>query len=64
MKCQSDVLSWVNVPYGLMYRWVDVKVNHCYLIMVDRKYQMDEIQIGPLMVKSEKTLCEVQMVKW
>jgi hypothetical protein len=52
MRCHSDVLSWVDVPDGLMYRWVDVKVDHCCLVMVDRKYQMDELQSGPLMVKS------------
>jgi hypothetical protein len=45
-------LSWVNVPDGLIFRWVDVKVDYCCLIMVDKKYQMDEIQSGPLMVKS------------
>jgi hypothetical protein len=37
---------------GLMYRWDDGKIGHCCLVMVDRKYKMDEIQSGPLMVKS------------
>jgi hypothetical protein len=63
MRCHSDVLSWVNVPYGLMYRWVHVKVDDCYLIMVDRKYQMDELQSGPLMVKSLTGRCFVKS-KW
>jgi hypothetical protein len=50
----SKMSSGVIVMYchGLMYRWDDVKVGHCYLVMADRKYQMDEIQSGPLMVKS------------
>jgi hypothetical protein len=52
LRFHSDVLSWVNVLDGLMYRWVDVKVDHCCLIVVDRKHQMDELQSGPLMVKA------------
>ena len=52
MRWHSDVFSWVDVPYGLMYRWVDVKVDHYCLIMVDRKYQTYELQSGPLMVKA------------
>jgi hypothetical protein len=63
MRCHSDVLSWVDVPDGLMYRWVDVKVGHCCLVMVDRKYQMDELQSGPLMVKSLMGRCFVKS-KW
>ena len=38
--------------HGLMYRRDDIKVGHCYLVMADWKYQMDELQSGPLMVKS------------
>jgi hypothetical protein len=29
--------------------WIDVKVNHCCLVMV---VKMDELQSGPLIVKS------------
>jgi hypothetical protein len=49
----NDV-SGVIVMYcrGLMYRWDDGKIGHCCLVMVDRKYKMDEIQSGHLMVKS------------
>jgi hypothetical protein len=64
----SKMSSGVIVMYchGLMYRRDDVKVGHCYLVMADRKYQMDELQSGPLMVKSltGRCLCKVQMVKW
>jgi hypothetical protein len=52
MRFHSDVLSWVNVIDGLMYKWDDVKVDVCCLIMVYRKYQIYELQSGPLMVKS------------
>jgi hypothetical protein len=38
MKCHSDVLSWVDVLDGLMYRWVDVKDVHCCIIMVELSY--------------------------
>jgi hypothetical protein len=50
----SKMSSGVIVMYchGLMYRHDDVKVGHCCLVMDDRKYQMDELQSGPLMVKS------------
>jgi hypothetical protein len=46
--------SGVIVMYchELMYRRDDVKIGHCCLVMVDRKYQMDGVQSGPLMVKS------------
>jgi hypothetical protein len=32
--------------------WIDVKMTHYCLVMVDREVQMDELQSGPLMVKS------------
>jgi hypothetical protein len=38
--------------HGLMYIRDDVKIVHCCLVMVDRKYQMYELQSGPLIVKS------------
>ena len=52
MRCHSDVFSWVDVPDGLMYRWVDVKVDNCYLVMYDKKYQMEEFQSGSLMAQA------------
>ena len=63
MMCHSDVLSWIHIPYGLMYIWDDVKVIHCFLFMIYRKYQMDELQSGPLMVKSLTGRCFVKS-KW
>ena len=52
MRCHSDVLSWVDVRDGLMYRWVDVKFDHYCLLIFYKKYQRDELQSGPLVVKS------------
>ena len=42
-QCHSDVLSWV-IP-----SWIDVNMTHYCLVMV---VQMNELQSGPLMVKS------------
>jgi hypothetical protein len=49
--------------HGLMYRRDDVKVGHCFLVMDDRKYQMNELQSGPLMLKSLMRICFVNS-KW
>jgi hypothetical protein len=58
MRCHNNVLlSWFDVPDGLMYRWNDVKVGHFCLVMIDKKYQTDKLQSGPLMVKSLTQVC-------
>ena len=45
MQLMSKMSSGVIVMYchGLMYRHDDVKFGDCFLVMVDRKYQMDEL---------------------
>ena len=61
----SKMSSSVIMMYclGLMYIWDYVKVGIFYHVMVDRKYQMDELQSGPLMVKSLMGRCFVKS-KW
>ena len=43
----------------MMQWWIDAKMNHYSIIMVDKGTQMDELQSGPLMVKSLMGICFV-----
>jgi hypothetical protein len=37
MRCHSVVLSWVDVPNELMYRWDDVNLGHCFLVVINKE---------------------------
>jgi hypothetical protein len=46
-----------------VFSWIDVKVGVCFPVMVDRNYQMDELQSVPIMVKSLMGRCFAKS-KW
>jgi hypothetical protein len=50
------IVICIDEDGSMSCNWIDVKTTHYFLVMVEK---MDEIQSGPLMVKSLMGICFV-----